>query len=187
MDERARPGAAGMGCACEYVNDLIERGIFVMGGPFADDSGSQSLWEGVDLEEAHRIVREDPFIENGVFELEEIREWNIFVDELTQTGRSSAARALHAQPGVALPSRRDERLRRIHRRHGRRPEPPDQLDRERARTAANVEHALTGRYRREVGELGRKRHRVSAHEPVVRVGRYSEAHRAESTFSPTVP
>jgi len=69
-----------------YVNDLIDRGIFVMGGPFADDSGSQSLWEGVDLEEAHRIVRKDPFMKNAVFELEEIREWNIFVDELTRDG-----------------------------------------------------------------------------------------------------
>ena len=69
-----------------YVNDLIDRGIFVMGGPFADDSGSQSLWEGVDLDEARRIVHEDPFMENGVFELEEIREWNIFVDELTRDG-----------------------------------------------------------------------------------------------------
>jgi uncharacterized protein YciI len=67
----------------DYVNDLIDRGIFVMGGPFADDSGSQSLWEGLDLDEARRIVHEDPFMTNGVFELVEIREWNIFVDELT--------------------------------------------------------------------------------------------------------
>ena len=65
-----------------YVNDLIDRGIFVMGGPFADDSGSQSLWEGVDLDEARRIVHDDPFMENGVFELEEIREWTVFVDTL---------------------------------------------------------------------------------------------------------
>jgi uncharacterized protein YciI len=67
----------------EYVDDLIERGIFVMGGPFADDSGSQSLLEGIDVEEATRILQEDPFMKNGVFELDEIREWTIFVDELT--------------------------------------------------------------------------------------------------------
>jgi uncharacterized protein len=67
----------------EYVDDLIERGIFVMGGPFADDSGSQSLLEGIDVEEATRILQEDPFMKNGVFELDEIRQWTIFVDELT--------------------------------------------------------------------------------------------------------
>ena len=70
----------------EFIDALIENGTFVMGGPFADNSGSQSLWEGVDLDEARRIVHEDPFMENGVFELEEIREWNIFVDELTRDG-----------------------------------------------------------------------------------------------------
>ena len=70
----------------EFIDALIEKGTFVMGGPFADNSGSQSLWEGVDLDEARRIVHEDPFMENGVFELEEIREWNIFVDELTRDG-----------------------------------------------------------------------------------------------------
>jgi len=68
----------------EYVDDLIERGIFVMGGPFTDDSGSQSLLEGVDVDEATRILHEDPFMKNGVFELEEVREWNIFVDELSR-------------------------------------------------------------------------------------------------------
>jgi uncharacterized protein YciI len=68
----------------EFVDDLIERGTFVMGGPFADDSGSQSLLEGIDIEEATRILQEDPFMKNGVFELEEIREWNIIVDELSK-------------------------------------------------------------------------------------------------------
>jgi uncharacterized protein len=67
----------------EFVDGLIERGTFVMGGPFADNSGSQSLLEGIDAEEARRILEEDPFMKNGVFELEEIREWNIIVDELS--------------------------------------------------------------------------------------------------------
>ncbi len=67
----------------EFVDGLIERGTMVMGGPFADNSGSQSLLEGVDADEARRILEEDPFMKNGVFELDEIREWTIFVDELT--------------------------------------------------------------------------------------------------------
>ena len=67
----------------EFVDALIERGTFVMGGPFTDNSGSMSLLEGVDADEARRILEDDPFMKNGVFVLEEIREWNVFVDELS--------------------------------------------------------------------------------------------------------
>jgi uncharacterized protein YciI len=70
----------------EFVDDLIERHIFVMGGPFSDDSGSMSLLEGVDAAEAEQLVADDPFMKNGVFVLDEIREWTIFVDELTPSG-----------------------------------------------------------------------------------------------------
>jgi uncharacterized protein YciI len=70
----------------DFVDALIERGIFVMGGPFADNSGTMILLDGVDADEALRILEDDPFMKNGVFELEEIREWNIFVDELTRDG-----------------------------------------------------------------------------------------------------
>lgn len=66
----------------EFIDELVERGTMVMGGPFSDNSGSMSLLEGVDAEEARRILEDDPFMKNGVFELEEIREWTIFVDEL---------------------------------------------------------------------------------------------------------
>jgi uncharacterized protein YciI len=66
-----------------YIDELIERGIFVMGGPFADQSGSLSLLENVTEHEALELIAEDPFVANGVFELEEVRAWNIFVDELT--------------------------------------------------------------------------------------------------------
>jgi uncharacterized protein YciI len=67
----------------EFVDALIERGTFVMGGPFSDNSGSMSLLEGIDADEARRILEDDPFMKNGVFVLEEIREWNVFVDELS--------------------------------------------------------------------------------------------------------
>jgi uncharacterized protein YciI len=70
----------------EFVDALIERGTFVMGGPFSDNSGSMSLLEGIDADEARRILEDDPFMKNGVFVLEEIREWDVFVDELS-TGR----------------------------------------------------------------------------------------------------
>ena len=75
---------AGWDAHAAFVDALVERGTVVMGGPYADNSGSMILLEGVDAAEAERIVVEDPFIENGVFVLDEIREWTIFVDEQAQ-------------------------------------------------------------------------------------------------------
>ena len=66
-----------------YIDDLIERGIFVMGGPLADNSGSLSLLENVDEAAARELVAADPFVGNGVFVLDDVVEWNVFVDELT--------------------------------------------------------------------------------------------------------
>jgi len=66
-----------------FIDDLVERGIFVMGGPLADQAGSLSLLENVTEQEARELVAEDPFVANGVFELEEVRAWNVFVDELS--------------------------------------------------------------------------------------------------------
>jgi hypothetical protein len=66
-----------------FVDDLVDRGTMVMGGPFSDHSGSLVLFEGVDSNEARRIVDGDPFIQNGVFVLDAIREWTVYVDSLT--------------------------------------------------------------------------------------------------------
>jgi uncharacterized protein YciI len=71
----------------EFVDDLTERGIFVMGGPFSDYSGSMTLLEGVDADEARRLLEPDPFVQNGVFLFEDVREWTVYVDELTPRKR----------------------------------------------------------------------------------------------------
>jgi uncharacterized protein YciI len=67
----------------EFIDGLIDRGIFVMGGPYVDNSGSHTLLEGVSVEKARELVLQDPFVANGVFELEDVREWNVYVDELS--------------------------------------------------------------------------------------------------------
>jgi uncharacterized protein len=66
-----------------FVDDLIERRIFVMGGPLADSSGSINLLEGVTEDEARELLEKDPFIAAGVFELEDVQAWNVYVDELS--------------------------------------------------------------------------------------------------------
>ena len=67
----------------DWVDDLIARGTFVMGGPLSDNSGSVSLLEGLTALEAGKLVLTDPFVANGVFELDSVRDWTVYVDELT--------------------------------------------------------------------------------------------------------
>jgi uncharacterized protein YciI len=71
-----------------FVDGLIERRTFVMGGPFADYSGSMSLLEGVSEAEARELVAGDPFVANGVFVVEDVQAWNVYVDELTPRGET---------------------------------------------------------------------------------------------------
>ena len=54
-----------------------------MGGPFADHSGSLVVLGNIGEDEARALVGRDPFVANGVFVLEEVRGWNVWVDELT--------------------------------------------------------------------------------------------------------
>jgi uncharacterized protein YciI len=67
----------------EFVDELIQKGIFVMGGPLADYSGSINVLENVDEAGARELLAEDPFVQNGVFVLDDVRAWNVYVDELT--------------------------------------------------------------------------------------------------------
>ena len=66
-----------------FVDELIARGTFVMGGPFADNSGSVNVLENIGEGAARELLASDPFVVNGVFELEDVRSWNVYVDELT--------------------------------------------------------------------------------------------------------
>ena len=65
------------------VDALIERGTFVLGGPFADNSGTLVVLEGIGADEAEALLRTDPFVENGVFGHFHVREWINYVDVLS--------------------------------------------------------------------------------------------------------
>jgi uncharacterized protein YciI len=68
----------------QFVDELIERGVFVMGGPYADNSGSLTLWEGLSAEKVRALVVDDPFVQNGVFVLEDVVDWTVYVDTRIQ-------------------------------------------------------------------------------------------------------
>jgi hypothetical protein len=101
-----------------------------------------------------------------------IAEW-----ELLRRGAS------HGHPGVALSSCCDEGFRRIDGRHGGGSQSRNQLARQCPRAAADIEHTLTGRDPREIGERWGERHRIPAHESVVRVSPDGEAHERNLSLS----
>ena len=67
----------------DWVDDLIAKGTFVMGGPLSDNSGSVNLLEGLTAAEAEELLATDPFVANGVFVLDSVRDWTVYVDELS--------------------------------------------------------------------------------------------------------
>ena len=69
-----------------FVDDLVANGTMVLGGPFADNSGSLTVLQHIGEDEARELVARDPFVANGVFVLDEVRAWNVYVDELTPRG-----------------------------------------------------------------------------------------------------
>ena len=85
-------------------------------------------------------------------------------------------RTFHADPWMPLSSSRNERLRGIHGRYSGYAKPRHQLRCQRARAAANIEHALTDAHTRQICKPGSEQNGVAAHEPVIRVSGDGEAH-----------
>lgn len=67
----------------EFVDRLVSEGTFILGGPFSDNSGSLSVYEGMTAGEVRALMEDDPFVKNGVFVVEDVREWTVFVDTLS--------------------------------------------------------------------------------------------------------
>jgi uncharacterized protein len=60
----------------QYLSGLRERGQLVASGPFTDESGALIIYEAASLEEAEKLLKEDPFCKNGVFLTHKMRPWN---------------------------------------------------------------------------------------------------------------
>ena len=60
----------------QYLKSLRERGQLAICGPFTDDSGALIVYEADSAEEAERLLRADPFNQNGIFVTYQLRPWN---------------------------------------------------------------------------------------------------------------
>ena len=72
-----------------FVDELVERGIIVVGGPIgggSDDDIALLAVEARDDSELRSLFSEDPWTINGVFLIKEVRPWTWWLD-----GRGRAA------------------------------------------------------------------------------------------------
>jgi hypothetical protein len=59
-----------------YLSRIKKEGKLVVAGPFSDLTGGLIVYEAGSVEEAEKLIRDDPFFEQGVFLKWNIRPWN---------------------------------------------------------------------------------------------------------------
>ena len=68
-----------------FMDSLFDAGAVLLGGPFADGSGSMVILLAESSEAARAIFREDPWARQDVLVASEVKEWTIFLDGRDQT------------------------------------------------------------------------------------------------------
>ena len=65
-----------------FMDDLFERGLIALGGPFLDGSGAMVVLRVADEATARELLAPDPWCSNGrdVQGIGRIRPWTIFLD-----------------------------------------------------------------------------------------------------------
>lgn len=63
-----------------FMDQLFENGTVVLGGPFADASGSLVIVEAENEQEVADLVARDPFVVHDIFALSSLKQWQLFLD-----------------------------------------------------------------------------------------------------------
>ena len=63
-----------------FMDSLFEAGTVLLGGPFADGSGSMVILEAESVESAKAIFQNDPWAQQDILVASEVKEWTIFLD-----------------------------------------------------------------------------------------------------------
>jgi uncharacterized protein YciI len=65
-----------------FIDGLVDEGFMVLGGPLADEGGAMIVVRAESEADVRERLRKDPWYVHGVLQLERIRRWEIFVNEL---------------------------------------------------------------------------------------------------------
>jgi uncharacterized protein YciI len=64
----------------EYARALVDRGVLLMAGAFADPvDGALLIYRATSREEVERIVADDPYVKAGLWPSVTIREWTVVI------------------------------------------------------------------------------------------------------------
>ncbi|HVB24707.1 MAG TPA: YciI family protein [Ktedonobacteraceae bacterium] len=63
-----------------FMDQLFESGMVVLGGPFADATGSLVIVEAENEHEVADVFAHDPFVVHEIFALSSLKQWLIFLD-----------------------------------------------------------------------------------------------------------
>jgi uncharacterized protein YciI len=67
----------------QYLMSLKEKGQLAASGPFTDDYGALIVYEAATREDAEKLLKGDPFHQNGIFVQWVIRPWNTVIANRT--------------------------------------------------------------------------------------------------------
>jgi uncharacterized protein len=63
-----------------FMDSLFEAGKVILGGPFADGSGSMVILAAGSVEATRAIFQDDPWAQHDILVAGEVKEWTIFLD-----------------------------------------------------------------------------------------------------------
>ena len=63
-----------------FMDRLFENGMVVLGGPFADTTGSLVVVEAENENEVAEVFAQDPFVLHEIFALRSLKQWLLFLD-----------------------------------------------------------------------------------------------------------
>jgi uncharacterized protein YciI len=63
-----------------FMDRLFENGMVVLGGPFADATGSLLIVEAENEHEVADVFAHDPFVVHDIFVLSLLKQWLLFLD-----------------------------------------------------------------------------------------------------------
>ncbi len=69
-----------------FMDELFDAGAVILGGPFADGSGSMVILKAESVEAARAIFREDPWAKQDILVAAEFKEWTIFLLDQKRPG-----------------------------------------------------------------------------------------------------
>jgi uncharacterized protein YciI len=63
-----------------FMDRLFENGMVLLGGPFADATGSMVIVEAENEQEVADLIAQDPFVVHDIFVLKSLKQWLLFLD-----------------------------------------------------------------------------------------------------------